>query len=74
VVRYCLALEVTGSSPHPEIQRALEGWAKQPDVVYLWDDHTVTILPLPDSEPALAPDSDHWHEFCAQALRADPAA
>jgi hypothetical protein len=73
MIRYCLALEVTESA-HPQIQRALQGWAERPDVIYLWDDHTVTAAPLPGCEPALAPDSAPWHEFCAQALRADAAA
>jgi hypothetical protein len=74
MIRHCLALDVTGSAAHPEIQRALEGRAQRPEVIYLWDDHTVTTAPLPGSEPVPAPDDDDWHEFCTRALSADPAA
>jgi len=73
MIRFCVALETTGPSVRPEVQHAFQSWTERPDVIYLWDDHTVTILPLPGSEPAPAPDGDDWREFCAQALRPDAA-
>jgi len=70
MIRHCVAIDVGQPAAHPEIRRAVEGLAQAPEVVYLWEDHTVTTLPLPDSALVEVPDSDMWHDFCVATLGA----
>lgn len=68
MIRYCRACEVGELRGYPELARALDDRSTAPEVVYLWEDHTVTDLPLTDAEPFFASDSPPWHEFCAGLL------
>jgi hypothetical protein len=69
VIRHCRACEVQELSRHPEFEQALVGrGSPPPELLYLWQDHTVTELPLADAETLFASDGAAWHEFCDRLL------
>jgi hypothetical protein len=74
MIRYCRVLEVAAYSGPPELTRVLAGLVAPPELVYVWDDHTVTDVPLPEAEPIFVSDNDDWREYCARTLAAEPAA
>jgi hypothetical protein len=74
VIRHCRACEVGQLSGHPGFAAALAGRQPPPEVVYLWEDGSVTELPLADSESIYTSDSAQWRELCALTLGQIPAA
>jgi hypothetical protein len=73
MIRRCRACEVSEFAGHHEFAQALEGRALEagaspPEVVYLWEDLTVTDLPLPQAAPIFASADAAWREFCASLL------
>jgi hypothetical protein len=68
VIHRCRACEVAQLSVHPGFARALAERAGAPEVVYLWEDRTVTELPLPQSTAMFASDDGAWRELCGRLL------
>ncbi|WP_232667530.1 hypothetical protein [Pseudonocardia sp. TRM90224] len=71
MIRYCRAFALADLVGVGELDRAVSTWDKRPDVVYLWDDNTVTALPLRGCGPEFTSDEPRWRSICGQLL-ADP--
>jgi hypothetical protein len=69
VIRRCTACEIANLAGHPGFAQVVEARETSPNVVYLWEDLTVTDLPLPESAPMFASGDDAWRELCARLLR-----
>jgi len=70
VIHRCRACEVAELSVHPGFARALgERTGGAPEVVYLWEDRTVTELPLPQSAAMFASDDGAWQDLCGRLLQ-----
>jgi hypothetical protein len=70
MIRRCRACEASDFAGHHGFAEALEAralaaGASPPEVVYLWEDLTITDLPLPQAEPIFASADITWREFCA---------
>ena len=48
--------------------QALAAAGSPPEVVYLWEDLTVTDLPLPECVPVFASGDDAWRDLCTRLL------
>jgi hypothetical protein len=78
VIRYCRAYETGRLLASPRFAQAVasavppEG-AEAYEIVYLWDDHSVTAEPFLGGEPLLADGGEGWREFCSDVLGFGPA-
>lgn len=70
MIQRCRAYMIADLPPNPEFERALTTWQARPDLVYVWEDHAVTALPLRDREPVFVSGSIAWREYCSQLLSA----
>jgi hypothetical protein len=68
VIRRCRACEAGDLAGHPGFARALTAQPAPPEVVYLWEDLTVTDLPLAEAAPMFASGDDAWRDLCARLL------
>jgi hypothetical protein len=73
MIRRCRACETSEFAGHHGFAQALESRSRQtgaspPEVVYLWEDLTITDLPLPQAAPIFASADTEWREFCASLL------
>lgn len=68
MIRRCTACEVADLDGHPGFAQVVEARETRPEVVYLWEDLTVTDLPLPECVPMFASGDDAWRELCVRLL------
>jgi hypothetical protein len=68
VIRRCRACEVSDLQGHPGFAQVLAARASPPEVLYLWEDLTVTDLPLAEAAPMFTAGDDAWREMCVRLL------
>lgn len=62
-MRYCRAYDPERLAGYPGVERALAERDERPEVLYLWEDGTVTATPLPGLDVVLSDDSGEWARF-----------
>jgi hypothetical protein len=78
VIRYCRAYETGRLLASPHFARVVASavppaGAEAHEIVYLWDDYSVTAQPFAGGEPLLADAGEGWREFCADVLGFRPS-